>query len=958
MSNQDSIRTRLFFILIVQVLVLLVAVAVVSAAGQEPTQAPVSPVPGAAYALPSAPTTPNSPNGLQATEAAALEVSILSSPWAILDHNTPETKGPHVLIVEAVITNTGDTTATNPIVTLDYNEDPVNNWVLLEGEDPIRELPDLASTESYYLYWFATYTTTLEVSHRYTVTAIADNADEYATSQNVYRPTADTVETRRALEGGSSRLLETTSEIVVGAAFTTTVEWSLGTNPEEALLSPVGNIDFDPSSYRLSAANVTFLSDTVPIATVSDRLYFDEIPANTTHARGEYIFLALRATPSQACPYAAPLFTPNFKYDNRFCDPGIPITGTVTLSLTKQVSAEDIQQGQSLTYTISFTNNGSLPLGNVWIWDDVDPEIGHVIPGSIAPPSDPDMTTDHRVAWYVGGVTESGLPGNTGTFTFSIYVDGGEQDLADLRPIVNHALFGIDPAVVPENPALTSTVTTTVHAPAITITKTDGLQTVKAGDELTYTLHITNSGSVTATGVVITDYLPSGVSHPSGPILTWNLDPLPPDVGTDITIPVTVTPILPDGTVLTNTMTAEYQNAGAYWTFDPLMAKDTTAVRAPFWFLTKTGQPDPVAAGRVLTYTLQYNHNGVVPAQDVTITDTLPADVTYGGMVSQSAAWDPPTYVPGSPATLTWVTPTLDAGASGTLIFTVTVHPDAGSPLANEVVLGSTDPATDTTDIEYTTVQREADLAIDKTDDPSPVVAGTTLTYALIVTNYGPSDDASVTVTDTLPTGVTFDSYVASQGTFDDTTGQWSAGYLAASEFATLTLVVTVDSDTTGTLLNSADVSGNETDPVPGNNSDSTETEVITEADLAIDKTDDPNPVAAGTALTYTLIVTNYGPSDDASVIVTDTLPTGVTFDSYVASQGTFDDTTGQWSAGYLAASEFATLTLRQRDRPCPRQRFRLHRNRGGHRGRPGHRQGGLAHVGAGRNDDHLHARL
>jgi uncharacterized repeat protein (TIGR01451 family) len=884
MYNQDSIRARLFFILIVQVLVLLVAVAVVSAASQEPAQAPGSTVPGAAYALPLSPATPNSPNALQATEAATLEVSILSSPWAILDHNTPETKGPHVLIVEAVITNTGDTTATNPIVTLDYNEDPANDWVLLEGEDPVRELPDLPSTESYYLYWFATYTTTLEASHRYTVTADADNADPYATSQNVYQPTADTVVTRRALEGGSSRLLETTSEIIVGAAFTTTVEWSLGTNPDEALLSPVGNVDFDPSSYRLAAASVTFLSDTLPIATVYDRLYFDEIPAGTTNARGEYIFLALRATPSRACPYAAPLFTPNFKYDNRFCDPGIPITGTVTLSLTKQVSADDIQQGQSLTYTISYTNNGSLPLGNVWIWDEVDPEIGHVVPGSIAPPSDPDMTTDHLVAWYVDGVAESGQPGSTGTFTFSISVDGGGQDLADLQPIVNHALFGIDPAVVPENPALTSTVTTTVHAPAITISKTDGLETVQAGDELTYTLRITNSGSVTATGVVITDYLPSGVSHPGGPVLTWNLDPLPSGVGTDITIPVTVTPILPDGSVLTNTVTAEYQNAGGYWTFDPVTAKDTTTVRAPFWFVTKTDQPDPVLAGEVLTYTLEYNHNGVVTAQDVSITDTLPADVTYGGMVSQSAAWDPPTYVPGSPATLTWVTPTLEAGASGTLVFTVTVHSDAGGPLANEVVLSSTDPATDTTDIEYTTVQREADLDIAKTDDPDPVVAGTALTYTLVITNYGPSDDASVTVTDTLPAGVTFDSYTASQGTFDDATGQWSVGYLAASDPATLTLLVTVDSDTTGTLLNSADVSGNETDPVPGNNSTSTETEVTTQADLAIDKAVSPTLLPAGATLTYTVTYDNYGPSDAQTIQITDTMSAKVTFGGVVSA--------------------------------------------------------------------------
>ena len=635
MSRHDSIRTRLFLFLIVQLLVLLVAVAVVSAASQEPAQSQGSIVPERAYVLPSAPTAPYSPNALQATEAATLEVSILSSPWAVLDHNTPETKGPHVLVVEAVITNTGDTTATHPIVTLDYNEDPVNNWVLLGGEDPIRELADLAAGESHYLYWFATYPSTLDVSHQYTVTANADNADQYATSENVYRPAADTIQTIRALEGGSSRLLETTSEIVVGAAFTATVEWDLGTKPDEVLLSPVGNVDFDPSSYRLAAANVTFLNGTTPLSTVSDRLYFDQVPSNTTNARGEYVFLALRAIPSQACPYAAPLKS-DFKYDNRFCEPGIPISGTITLSLTKQVNAVDIQQGQSLTYTISYTNNGSLPLGNVWIWDDVDPEIGHVLPTSIAPPSDPDMTTDHRVAWYVGGIAKSGQPGSTGTLTFSISVDGGGQDLADLQPIVNHALFGVDPAVVPENPALTSTITTTVHAPVIEITKTDGLENAWAGKPLTYMLRITNSGSITATGGVITDQLPSQVSvistepmttSQSGQTLSWNLPDIPPHGGNQVmTLSVTVSPTVQDGTVLTNTMIAEYENEVGH-VFATQTATDTTTARVPsIVSFTSASQSELEDVG-TMTVTLQLDHPSIV---DISVPFTLGGTATEG----------------------------------------------------------------------------------------------------------------------------------------------------------------------------------------------------------------------------------------------------------------------------------------------------------------------------------------
>src|SRR3989442_928312 len=55
---------------------------------------------------------------------------------------------------------------------------------------------------------------------------------------------------------------------------------------------------------------------------------------------------------------------------------------------------------------------------------------------------------------------------------------------------------------------------------------------------------------------------------------------------------------------------------------------------------------------------------------------------------------------------------------------------------------------------------------------------------------------------------------------------------------------------------------------------------VIAQADLSITKTDNPDPVNAGATLTYTVTVTNGGPSTAANVQVTDNLPAGVTFQS------------------------------------------------------------------------------
>src|SRR5207244_2237172 len=93
-----------------------------------------------------------------------------------------------------------------------------------------------------------------------------------------------------------------------------------------------------------------------------------------------------------------------------------------------------------------------------------------------------------------------------------------------------------------------------------------------------------------------------------------------------------------------------------------------------------------------------------------------------------------------------------------------------------------------------------------------------------------------------------------------------------------ITIVVTAPSEG-GTITNTATVSAATSDPNPANNTATASTTVIASADLSITKTDAPDPVTAGAALTYTLTVSNAGPSTAAAPIsVTDSLPPGVTF--------------------------------------------------------------------------------
>lgn len=329
--------------------------------------------------------------------------------------------------------------------------------------------------------------------------------------------------------------------------------------------------------------------------------------------------------------------------------------------------------------------------------------------------------------------------------------------------------------------------------------------------------------------------------------------------------------------------------------------------------IVKGAEPGRVikANDRTVTYTLVYTNYGPVAAENVTLTDTLPNEVTFDRVVSQPAGWTGPTVGTDTPVTLTWVTPTLEVGQSGEIVLTVIVADDFAGVMTNYTHISTETPESrydNNQDQVETEVDTLADVTIAKSGEPNVVSVGDQLVYTLAYTNNGPDPALNVVVSDTLIPEVQFVSARPSPCPPTDVVLWWELGTLAAGQSGTIVVTTTVTSAAVDTFTNTVVISTTTPETNYDNNQDDDPTDVT--ANVAIVKSGTPDVVVIGDQLVYTLVYINEGPAMAENVVVSDTLIPEINFVAASLAPRMPINGVLYWDLGSLAAGAGGTIVV------------------------------------------------
>src|SRR5262249_29352396 len=237
---------------------------------------------------------------------------------------------------------------------------------------------------------------------------------------------------------------------------------------------------------------------------------------------------------------------------------------------------------------------------------------------------------------------------------------------------------------------------------------TDTPDPVVAGNNLTYTIMLTNNGPDRKRDVNVIDTLPANTTFVlfAAPVGWTTTTPAAGSAGTvaaslasldsglpaTFTLVVKVAPGVAGGTTISDTASATTATNDPF-SGDNAATATTTVNAAPVAMADVavgiTDGPDPVVAGNNLTYTITVTNNGPDAAQNVSLIDTLPANTTFV-LFAAPLGWTTTTPAAGSSGTVAASLASLDSGLPAT--FTLVVNVAAG--VAGGTTISNTASAT------------------------------------------------------------------------------------------------------------------------------------------------------------------------------------------------------------------------------------------------------------------------
>ncbi|MCG8326227.1 MAG: T9SS type A sorting domain-containing protein [Chitinophagales bacterium] len=582
------------------------------------------------------------------------------------------------------------------------------------------------------------------------------------------------------------------------------------------------------------------------------------------------------------------------------------ITPEVAIDITP--ANQDVIYGDDATFTVTVTNTGDVDLENVTVVD-----------------SEGNADCEMTITSLAVGASQSftcTLPAITQNVTIDFDVTAGGLGSA------GNALCSVT--------AEATAIVTVVPLIDLELAKSVTPSAQNVGEDVTFTIEVTNQGPAPATGVSVGDLLPSGFTYVSStggydePTAEWVIG----DMGIGETVSMTITATVNasgDYVNVAQVIAADQDdvdstpnNDDGDQSEDDEDNAEVTPIPVIDLELDKQVNNQFPFVGDNIIFTLELTNQGPSDATGVVVTDQLPAGFTY---VSSNGSYNS--------ATGEWSVGDLAMGQTVTLDITVTVTsiPEwtnlAEVTAANEQDIDSTpdngvdtdgdglvqDDPDDEDDGDGLGVApvAQVDISLVKTVDQPIAQVGETVTFTLTVTNDGPNDATGILVEDHLPSGFTF---VMASADYNEATGIWDVGALGVGNSETIEIVATVNE--TGDHKNIAEVVATDQDDIdstPDNDDgdqsedDEDNAEVIIDVviDLELTKSVSPTSVMVGEEVTFKIDVTNQGPSTATGVTIEDILQSGFTF---TGTNGAYDEVAGLWDIGTLAIGETVSLEI------------------------------------------------